>query len=194
MLNLTLEFRKSLDKKTSVKKAVFLDLNKVFKMVDQNQLLDVLHSLGFTGPIHEILSSYLLSGSQTIRMRGKFSKSKHIDFGVPQGSVLGPSHFIFYISEIPRVSSKLDLLFFAEASVLIQNQSTDQLTSRMVLLTLLCSRTTENCLSIATKHLKFFSAKTKTLIDHPDRSLFSRTLINKKLLNDKKSQISWHSS
>ena len=55
---------------------------------------------------------------------GNFSKPKPIHFGVPEGSVLGP--FFLYLNVLTNSSRQLDLMMFADDTVLIQNQSTDQ--------------------------------------------------------------------
>ena len=81
---MTPDILNSWDLKTAVRKAV-----------DQNQLLEVLLSLGFSGPKLVFLISYLLSRNQRLRIKGKVSKPKSIHFEVPQGSVLGPLLFIF---------------------------------------------------------------------------------------------------
>ena len=124
LLNLTAEIQKSWDMKTAVKKAV---LWKAFGTVDQTQLLEVFYSLDFRGPIHEFLTSYLLSRSQRVRIKRKVSKPKPIHFGELQGSLLGPLLFILYVNEITRASSQLDLILFADDTVHIQNHSTDQI-------------------------------------------------------------------
>ena len=96
--------------RTADKKAVFLDLKKALDTVDQNQLLEVLHSVVSRGPIHEFLTKYLLSRIQRVRIKSKVSKPNPIHFGVPQGSVLGAFLFILYVNEITRASIQLDLI------------------------------------------------------------------------------------
>ena len=92
----------------SSQKSGVLRPKKAFDTVDLNQILEVLYSIGFRGPIHEFLISYLLSRSQRVRIKGKVTKLKPILFGVPPISVLGPLLFIIYVNEITRASSQLD--------------------------------------------------------------------------------------
>ena len=93
--------------------------------MDQNQLREVLYSLGFRGPILKYITSNLLSRSRRVRIKGKVSKPKPIHFGVPQGLVLGHLLFILYVNEITRASSQLDLILFADDTVIIPSHSTD---------------------------------------------------------------------
>ena len=80
---------------------VLLDLSAAFDTVDHNVLLTRLHSkFGISGTALEWFSSYLSGRSQRVMVQGNLSQSLILDFGVPQGSCLGPLLFTIYASKL----------------------------------------------------------------------------------------------
>ena len=68
----------------------FLDLRKAFDTVDRSLLISKL--LRILGSRHSLnwLKSYLSDRTQATKVNGIISEMKHIEYGVPQGSILGP--------------------------------------------------------------------------------------------------------
>lgn len=70
---------------------VLLDLSAAFDTLDHDILLGRLeNSLGLSGAALQWMNSYLRGRSQTIIIDGVKSHSADLQYGVPQGSVLGP--------------------------------------------------------------------------------------------------------
>ncbi|XP_050508952.1 probable RNA-directed DNA polymerase from transposon BS isoform X1 [Diabrotica virgifera virgifera] len=76
---------------------VFLDLAKAFDTVSHTQLLDTLIDTGIRGKAYNLMDSYLKDRQQVVRIEGTQSSTRNINFGIPQGTVLGPILFIIYI-------------------------------------------------------------------------------------------------
>ena len=80
---------------------VLLDLSAAFDTVDHNVLLSRLHSkFGISGTALEWFRSYLNGRSQRVMVQGNIAQSLNLDFGVPQGSYLGPLLFTIYASKL----------------------------------------------------------------------------------------------
>ena len=74
-----------------------LDLSAAFDTVDHDILFNTLLShFGISGSALSWFKSYLTNRSQTVIIENQKSKSQNLQFGVPQGSVLGPILFLMY--------------------------------------------------------------------------------------------------
>ena len=77
---------------------LLLDLSAAFDTVDQDKLLHILyHEIGITGNAHKWFVSFLKDRTQRIKINNTYSDSASLDYGVAQGSVLGPILFNVYI-------------------------------------------------------------------------------------------------
>ena len=106
-----------LDKKEYVT-GLYLDLTKAFDTVQHDILLKKLEHYGIRGIVNKWFSSYLSNRKQYVYVNGVESDVKHVNIGVPQGSVLGPLLFIIYLNDIANSVTSLKCLtmLFADDS------------------------------------------------------------------------------
>ena len=97
----------ALDKKLDVV-LVLLDLSAAFDTIDHDILLRRLHSrFGFSGLALQWIKSYLHDRIQKVCIKGSMaSEGSPLEFGVPQGSILGPLLFSLYISPLEDIVEK----------------------------------------------------------------------------------------
>ena len=84
-----------------------LDQSAAFDCVDHRILCDRLrYNFGLTGNTLNWICSYLSDRSQFVHYNGKYSKTRKILYGVPQGSVLGPLFFLLYTVDLFKIVDK----------------------------------------------------------------------------------------
>ena len=113
LLVMTEKFKESIDKGNAFG-ALLTDLSKAFNCIDDTLLIAKLSAFGVSPLSLKLLYSYLSNRTQQIKINGNFSDRTDIEFGVPQGSILGPILFninmidLFYECEYSSVASYAD--------------------------------------------------------------------------------------
>ena len=94
--------------------SVFLDLSKAFDTINHEILLMKLKRYGIRGVALKWFRSYLNQRMQYVSFKGVHSKTGMVEYGVPQGSVLGPLLFILYSNDIPLSLTHSKAILFAD--------------------------------------------------------------------------------
>ena len=127
LLDLTEAIRKAIDDNTYAV-GVFIDLQKAFDTVDHEILLKKLFHYGIRGTANSWFASYLSNRKQFVVINGHESSMKFMNYGVPQGSVLGPLLFLIYINDLHNAIKYSTTRHFADDTcLLISNTSLKQL-------------------------------------------------------------------
>ena len=84
----------------------FLNLNKYY---------------GLPSNALQLIKSYISGRCQYVQL-GDVKSSTHAVCGIPQGSVLGPLLFNIYINDITKVTSKFNIIMYADDTTLVSTQ------------------------------------------------------------------------
>ena len=74
--------------------ATFIDMKKAFDGVHHCLLLQKLSTVGLHKYFLNWVQSYLTYREQSTKVLREHSEARNVEFGVPQGSILGPLFFI----------------------------------------------------------------------------------------------------
>ena len=86
---------------------VLLDLSAAFDTVEHNILMSrMANEIGLRGTALEWCKSYFTDRSTKVCINDTFSDPHHANYGLPQGSIVGPGSFKIYIIPIGRIISK----------------------------------------------------------------------------------------
>ena len=89
---------------------IHLDLSKAFDCLSHSILLDKLKFYGINEMPYNLMKIYLENRKEFVQFDSYSSKTKSIDKGVSQGSILGFLLFLIYINDIPNSSNVLNCL------------------------------------------------------------------------------------
>ena len=88
---------------------VLLDLSAAFDTIDHEKLLHRLETrFGINGTALDWFRSYLSNRSQAVRINNSSSEKMYLNFGVPQGSVLGPVLFTLYVAPVADIAKNME--------------------------------------------------------------------------------------
>ena len=98
---------------------IFIDLQKAFDTVDHTILLKKLDHYGIRGLANNWFNSYLTNRKQFVSINGFNSNNQLMNYGVPQGSVLGPLLFLVYINDLHKAIKYSTVHHFADDTNLL---------------------------------------------------------------------------
>ena len=111
--------------------SIFLDLRKAFDRVDRKILLKKLYHYGFRGTIFRYLNSYRAVRQICKKIDGKISSPRLVEYGVPQGSILGPLFFLLYVNDLPHATNFETTLFADDTNLHLCDSNITTLRSRI---------------------------------------------------------------
>ena len=101
---------------------VLLDLSAAFDTIDYSTLLTRLHDVfGISGQVYDFFESYLVGRTSRVKVASELSDPQQLEFGLPQGSVIGPQMFSYFTQPLAKIIERYPRVkfhFYADDSQL----------------------------------------------------------------------------
>ena len=111
---------------------ILLDFKKAFDTVCHRKLLHKLEHYGIHGEALKLLHSFLSNTQQFVFFQHLSSKTLTNNYGVSQGSNLGPLLFLIYTNDIPNALNSIPRLFAADACLVIHSANPGLLRNNII--------------------------------------------------------------
>ena len=99
--------------------ACYIDFSKAFDSIHHSKLISEFHKISPGDWLTKWVASYLSNRKQATFLNGETSPTANINYGVPQGSILGPLLFIIFANSVTRVVKKCYVSMYADDMVLV---------------------------------------------------------------------------
>ena len=98
--------------------ALLTDLSKAFDCIPHDLIIAKLEAYGFQIDALRLVHDYLSNRKQRVKLNETFSSWRDIEYGVPQGSILGPLLFNTHLCDLFYFLDNLDIASYADDTTL----------------------------------------------------------------------------
>ncbi len=148
-------------------------VKKAFATANHDLLLQKLARYGIKNNEHKWFTDYLTSRTQVVEIEGELSNSQNIEYGGPQGSILGPLLFSLYINNLRLQGIQASIIIYADDSVIVFSH-TNYIHIQTVLNTELSNRKAwldKQKLTLNTKKTKVYDIRLTETIEIGDEEI-----------------------
>jgi len=108
-------------KRSEISVAIFADYSKAFDTIDFYILLQKMHQLNFSTDFLHWIFNYLSFRQHFVQIDSQHSSLLTSNYGVPQGSILGPVLFNLCVAEMSKITPNSECIQYADDSTLYRS-------------------------------------------------------------------------
>ena len=106
---------------------LLLDLSAAFDIVSHEILLKKLDKYGFSESAIQFIKSYLTNRVVEVQVENSISKRFRVDYGVPQGSVMGPLLYTIMIADIQGINDHAKIIYADDTNCVVRAKTSAEL-------------------------------------------------------------------